>query len=202
MRKIKKFITKIYLILFVIICYLLIPFKSNARDYFQTIYSPSKLIKSTFILNQAGFAYWNVIYKGDTLINNSSLGFILKSNDSLMRFRIIKSSIKNFNENWKPVWGQSLLIHNEYNELKVELKDFKGRILFFFMRAYNDGFAFRYEIPNQNGITDIIVTSEESRISFNGKYECWWSWADYNTLEKLFYHTILDSASHVATPLL
>jgi alpha-glucosidase len=125
---------------------------------------------------------------------------VLKGNDSLNRFRWIKNKTKYKNENWKPVWGQSSLIKNEYNEIKIELRDFKGRLLNFYMRAYDDGFAFRYETPNQPGITDIVIMSEESRISFNGKYECWWSWADYNTLEKLFYHTPLDSATHVATP--
>jgi alpha-glucosidase len=174
--------------------------QSIAREFTQTISSPSKLVEVKFILQQDGLAFWSLKYKGDTIFNYSSLGFVLKGNDSLNRFRWIKNKTKYKNENWKPVWGQSSLIKNEYNEIKIELRDFKGRLLNFYMRAYDDGFAFRYETPNQPGITDIVIMSEESRISFNGKYECWWSWADYNTLEKLFYHTPLDSATHVATP--
>jgi alpha-glucosidase len=186
--------------LFVTVSCLFFSNQSIAREFTQTISSPSKLVEVKFILQQDGLAFWSLKYKGDTIFNYSSLGFVLKGNDSLNRFRWIKNKTKYKNENWKPVWGQSSLIKNEYNEIKIELRDFKGRLLNFYMRAYDDGFAFRYETPNQPGITDIVIMSEESRISFNGKYECWWSWADYNTLEKLFYHTPLDSATHVATP--
>jgi alpha-glucosidase len=188
------------IILFVTVSCLFFSNQSIAREFTQTISSPSKLVEVKFILQQDGLAFWSLKYKGDTIFNYSSLGFVLKGNDSLNRFRWIKNKTKYKNENWKPVWGQSSLIKNEYNEIKIELRDFKGRLLNFYMRAYDDGFAFRYETPNQPGITDIVIMSEESRISFNGKYECWWSWADYNTLEKLFYHTPLDSATHVATP--
>lgn len=179
---------------------LIIPCQGNAREFTQTISSPSKLVEVKFILQQDGLAFWSLKYKGDTIFNYSSLGYVLKGNDSLNRFRWIKNKTNYKNDNWRPVWGQSSLIKNEYNEIKIELRDFKGRLLNFYMRVYDDGFAFRYEIPNQPSITDIVIMSEESRISFNGKYECWWSWADYNTLEKLFYHTPLDSATHVATP--
>jgi alpha-glucosidase len=191
------FRNKLFLLIVII---LLLPNQSKARDYIQNIFSPTKLLEAKFILKQDGLAFWNLIYKGDTIINYSSLGFVLKDNDSLMRFRLIKNKTFYKNENWKPVWGQSSLIKNEFNENKIELKDFNGRLLTLYMRLYDDGFAFRYEIPNQSGLSDIVIISEESRISFNGKYECWWSWADYNTLEKLFYHTILDSATHVASP--
>lgn len=196
-----KAVYKSCLILIVVICSFLVSFNSNAREFTQSVYSPSKFLESKFILKKDGLAYWNLVFNGDTIINNSSLGFVLKGNDSLMRFRLIKSKITYFNDYWKPVWGQSSLIKNEYNEIKIELKEIKkSKLLNVFIRTYNDGVAFRYEIPVQSFLTDVVITSEESRISFNGKYDCWWSWADYNSLEKLYYHTPLDSALHVATP--
>jgi len=175
-------------------------FSDNTAIYQKTISSPSTLVKANFKL-EAGKAFYSLIYKNDTLIRASSLGFILQHQDSLMNFSILKSSIHSFDENWKPVWGQFSSIRNHYNELKIELTDLKkNRKIKLYFRVYDDGFAFRYEIPAQKELEDIIVTSEETRVDFAGNYRCCWSWADYNTLEKLYFHTPLDSATFVALP--
>ncbi len=193
---------------FIVLFLILLPFLCNAANkhtanaviYHKTIASPSKSIIADFTLID-GKAFYSLIYKNDTLVRPSSLGFILQHKDSLMNFSILNYSIRQFDETWKPVWGQFSSVRNHYNELKIELTDLKkSRKVNLFFRVYDDGFAFRYEIPTQNGVDDIIVISEESRVAFAGNYRCWWSWADYNTLEKLYHATPLDSATFVALP--
>lgn len=190
------------LIAIIIIILLNFPLNISASNNPETLTlrSPSAQIQVDFHLLNS-HPYYSLLYKNDIIISSSSLGFILQNNDSLTNFRIIKSSTIHFDESWKPVWGQFSSIRNHYSELKVELLDLKTpRLLNLFFRVYDDGFAFRYEIPEQKGVDDIVVISEESRVNFAGNYHCWWSWADYNTLEKLFYQTPLDSATHVAMP--
>ena len=173
---------------------------AGPKSYSNAITSPSKQIKATVTLRN-GRPCYSLVYKNDTLVLPSSLGFVLQNRDSLTRFSLVKASISKFDETWKPVWGQFPSIRNRYTEMKLELRDLKkSRLVNLFFRTYDDGFAFRYEIPEQNGVDDIVVTSEESRVKFAGSYRCWWSWADYNTLEKTFYQTSLDSATHVAMP--
>ena len=40
-------------------------------------------------------------------------------------------------------------------------------------RAYNDGVAFRYELPEQKPLTDIAVISEDTVFHFAGDYKCY-----------------------------
>jgi alpha-glucosidase len=162
--------------------------------------SPDGKIRAIFSLVKDKPVY-AVLYGKDTLIRPSELGFVLKDNDSLCRFRLIATTENTFNETWQPVWGITSQIKNEYHELKIELEDLrKSRKMWVFFRCYNDGFAFRYAFPEQNGLKDFIIMSEESRIRLAGSWECWWSWADYNTLEKKYMHQPSDSAKHAATP--
>jgi alpha-glucosidase len=152
-------------------------------------------------LNNQGAIFYNVKHKEDTLINPSSLGFVLQQNDSLMHFTLKDTSTRTFNETWKPVWGTTSKIKNHYNEFRLTLSvNETNRLLQIYFRCYNDGFAFRYEIWNSAEPEEIIITSEESKICLAGLYQAWWCMADYNTYEKPYVHSITDSAKHVATP--
>ncbi|MFM7728511.1 MAG: glycoside hydrolase family 97 N-terminal domain-containing protein, partial [Flavobacteriales bacterium] len=65
-------------------------------------------------------------------------------------------------------------------------------------RLYDDGVAYRYrmECPGDS----ISVLSETALTRFQKAMRCWWSWADYNTLEKEVYSTSLKEATHAALP--
>ncbi len=156
-----------------------------------------KLMFKMELLNNKLF--YTVSYGGEVIIRPSSLGFVLSENDSLTSFEIVKTETTTFDETWKPVWGQYSSIRNHYNELTVFLKDLKkDRKLEIQFRLYDDGFAFRYHFPEVN--KPLQIMSEESRFNFADNYKCWWIWADYNTLEKLFTHSTLREATHVAAP--
>jgi alpha-glucosidase len=173
---------------------------SMVNNISKELKSPSGQICGWFLLTN-GHPMYSIIYRNDTLIRPSSLGFVLQNNDSLTSFELIETSYTSFDETWATVWGTSSQVRNQYNELLVKLKDTrKDRLLNLYFRCYDDGFAFRYEFPQQQTLNEVVIISEESRINFSGSFDCWWSWADYNTLEKKYYHTPLDSATHVATP--
>lgn len=163
----------------------------------KELLSPHKKVLVGFNCSN-GKAQYKVSYLGKPMIKGEQLGYLLKDR-KLSEFTVINSTITQHDEQWVPVWGQSSLIANRYSELKVELRSGKTKLNVYF-RAYDDGFAFRYELPKQTGLKKIEVLSEESRFSLFNISDCWWSWADYNTLEKLFQHTPIDSVSHVAAP--
>lgn len=163
-----------------------------------SIESPSgNIVLNTQLINNK--LYYSVSNKLEQLFQLSSLGFVLKGNDSITDFKIIHHENTTYNETWKPVWGQFNSINNHYNQIIIYLEDvLKKRPLEICFRVYNDGFAFRYHMPSVN--SDIEIMSEESRFNFVENHDCWWIWADYNTLEKLYNHTDLKQASHVAAP--
>lgn len=180
------------LLLFLLNCLI-----AHSTNWQHSCKSPNGKVEVVFVcLN--GKAAYTVSFNDKPVILSGSIGYKLKDRE-LTSFEILKTSLLNVDETWKPVWGQSSTIRNSYTEQKTELISGKTKLNVYF-RAYDDGFAFRYEIPKQKGLKEIIVLSEESHFSLPGNYECWWSWADYNTLEKNYFHTPIDSISHVAAP--
>ncbi len=60
---------------------------------------------------------------------------------------ITTSTIKEKEKTWRPVWGQFSEITDHYNELQLSL-DYEGVPATLFVRAYDGGFAFRFQIDN------------------------------------------------------
>lgn len=89
------------------------------------------------------------------MINNSSLGIKFKNNNVLT---ITECSIEETNERqvrdiWKPVWGKRSIVNDHFNEKTFTISstavDGLEKLLVV-VRVYNDGVAFRYEIPTGN----------------------------------------------------
>jgi alpha-glucosidase len=160
--------------------------------------SPSGKIRIFTLLRQ-NKVYYSLHFGDEEILQYSQLGFVLQGGDSLILFDCLKQAHNTFDETWEPVWGQFNSIRNHYNELTLFLEDTQQhRPLEISFRAYDDGVAFRYRFPTVS--EDLAIVSEESRFTFADNHSCWWSWADYNTYEKLYQHTSLKEASHVATP--
>lgn len=192
-KKIKCFLSK-FICSFTLLASPAMVFSSNPID----IKSPSgNIIVSTQLSNQKLF--YTVNFNNETIIEESFLGLIFENADSLCYFEFLEKKEKSSDETWKPIWGQFSSIRNNYNELTLFLKDaHKNRRINIQFRVYDDGFAFRYIYPDS--ISNIVILKEETQFHFTNNNLCWWIWADYNTLEKLYHKTNLKDASHVAAP--
>lgn len=167
----------------------------------QKLLSPDGKLRAIFSLDAGGTPRYALYYKNNCLISDSEMGFVLRFTDSITQFKCLAVHNHSVNEIWYPVWGISNRVENHCNEMKLELECLKQNIrMNVYFRCYNDGFAFRYEFPEQDYCDSIIITSEETRFRFSGKWESWWSQADYNSYEKLYNHTVISDAKHVATP--
>jgi alpha-glucosidase len=163
-----------------------------------TFHSPNDKIAVSLVSNDNVYFY-TATYGQDTVLKPSSLGLVLVGNDSLNRFTIasIDSSII-FNE-WEPRYGTSSLITDHYRQLRFHLQSIPQQRKFDIeFRLYDDGFAFRYVLPD--AAQKIEVLQELTSFNFFRNGSCWWSWADYNTYEKLYQRSPLSEAPHVATP--
>lgn len=65
---------------------------------------------------------------------------------------------------WRPVYGERSVIPENYREAVVDLEERKEprRKLRITLRAYNEGAAWRYTIPQQPGLRDFVILSEQT----------------------------------------
>lgn len=81
---------------------------------------------------------------------------------------------KKVNSVWKPIWGKRQIVPDNYNELILKLSSpdnsEKMDVVF---RAYNDGVAFCYLIP-EDSKAELKVLSEVTGFNFSADYTAWY----------------------------
>ena len=166
---------------FIAICFTFITFLVKA----ESISSPSGNITLKFTLSEQGMPTYQIAYKGIQVIKPSTLGFKIKEGKSLFNhFRLKKSSTSTYDEIWKPVWGESSIIRNHYNELLVELeKTSDACFINIRFRVYDDGVGFRYEFPSQPNLSYFVIKEECTQFAMSGDHTAWWIPGDYDTQE-------------------
>ena len=154
--------------------------KLNAQAHF--IESPGDLSQFQITFDQE--INYSVFYNGNRIIDNSK--FSLQFNDlplfgnDVEVIDIKKSEINNV---WNPVAGSFSEIVNHYNELNITVKEknIPRRELIIVVRAYDDGIAFRYTIPDtwekfiSSNSSDkrILLTEENVEFRFNSDKKVW-----------------------------
>lgn len=159
-----------------------------------SVKSPNEKIYVEF-LSMSNQPTYKVFYDNNLVINNSILGFIFKDNPPLKYdFKVVNSSANSLKEKWATVWGTQDSILNNYNELKITLEEndeLKRRFSITF-KAYNDGIGFRYELPEQPNLNDVIIMDELTEFNLTGDHNCWWIPGDYDSYEYHYNNTKLS----------
>lgn len=120
--------------------------------------------------------FYSITYNGKEIISPSGFELNLQSQAPIRNnLKITGISIDTINENWERVWGKRKNVVNRCNQMTVDLKETSRpyRKLRLFFRAYNDGIAFRYELPAQKGIDSIILTNEKIKFRFTDNHPVW-----------------------------
>jgi glucan 1,4-alpha-glucosidase len=142
------------------------------------ISSPDGKIKVNFFLSEDGTATYTVDYSKKRVVDTSYFGFdfqeALPFKENL---EIINTYTSSFDETWETVWGEQRFIRNNYNELKVELREKaeNGRRCFVVFRVFDDGVGFRFEFPHQQNFDNVIILDENTQFKLTGDHTCWWS---------------------------
>lgn len=176
---------------------------SSCTPSYLTSTSPDETLILEFDLDKEGKPWYQVTWNGSPIILKSYLGFELKDQPSLNNnFKVVGELRNTLNQTWEQPWGENKKVLDHHNELTVSLQEKEGlkRKVNIIFRLFNDGIGFRYELPDQPNLKDFVIMEEETEFKLNNNHEAWWIWADYNTYEKLYNHTNIDSASWVATP--
>ena len=129
---------------------------------------------------------WSYSFSSDRkhLLDLSLLGFKNKSGQTLPKKNcVINSAIrKSYSGVWHPVWGKRKNVKDQYNELALQFNK-SIKIIF---RAYNDGIAYRYVLPDNSNL-NCDLKEECSQFNFSGDFSAWYYNFEYHNLgpEKL-----------------
>ena len=168
----------------------------------STVTSPDKNVILEFFID-GGRPTYRLSYKGKDVVKDSHLGLELardkhaskgmNETDLMDGFVIADTQSSTFDETWKPVWGETATIRNNYNEFAVTLSQpsSKRNIIIRF-RVYNDGVGFRYEFPQQPELNYFLIKDERTEFAMAGDHKAWWLPGDYDTQEQITQETRLS----------
>ncbi|HUX56516.1 MAG TPA: glycoside hydrolase family 97 protein [Bacteroidales bacterium] len=140
-----------------------------------TVSSPDNNIVVT-ISNDSMLTY-SVTYHDRDIVNLSQLGFEFKDEPAMVgNFTILNKLVNTSNETWIPiVKSKHAEILNHYNELQLTLKEQSGpmRQLELFVRAYNDGAAFRCKLSRAAKVGDRQIIRELTTFNIPDNPKAW-----------------------------
>ena len=172
---------------------LLLPFLMWAKPKQYTVKSPDGKIKLTLSVDE--YMYISAAYEGKSILDKSMVSMNLEGKTLGLKEIVTKTEKRSVSEILHPVIKvKAATIDNNYNELTVKFKDHFKLVL----RAYNEGFAYRFvtSLPGE-----ITVLSETGDYHFPENYMTWWGkekqfqsanqvYYDYTSLRKLSGHDL------------
>ncbi|WP_183561499.1 glycoside hydrolase family 97 protein [Mucilaginibacter sp. SP1R1] len=124
--------------------------------------SPDKKIEFRLNTDPSGVIY-RVSYKGQLLVNTSRLSISFKEGGVFGQDIIFgKPVFQKLDETYNLIVGKSSKVHSVSNQALISATENKGlkRGINIEIRVFNDGAAFRYQIPGQHGWKNIEITDE------------------------------------------
>ncbi|MEA2076964.1 MAG: glycoside hydrolase family 97 protein [Candidatus Marinimicrobia bacterium] len=186
----------------IILTLLLITLLLNSCSFsFDWLSSPDRAVGVKIDINDEGVPFYIVRYYKSTVIDTSYLGFKFSSETKpFSGFEIIDREYSlNRDEPWEMPWGEQRIVENDYNEMKVLLREIEVpfRKLKLEFKAYNDGIAFRYILPEQEGLNELTILDENTEFNLKEDHEVWWIPGDWDIYEHLYSHTKLSEVDAI-----
>ena len=148
--------------------------------------SPSGNNTVIFKLDEQGRPTYSIDHDEQAVILESGLGFEFVDDPALINgLEIVGESSQQIEESWEMPWGEQRMVQNNYTELKVELieSEVPKRKINIYFRAYDDGIAFRYEFPEQDGLTELRIAEENTEFKLTADHTSWWIPGDWDIYE-------------------
>ena len=142
--------------------------------------SPDGKLHLAFEIKDVGGAtgcpVYRVAYRGAPILGESRLGLQLLDGTSLAEgLSISRSAESAHDESWKPVAAERSEIRDHYRQLVVDLEDRQTppRKLRLSFRAYDEGVALCYALPDQAAFQAFTITNEVTEFRFTADRPCW-----------------------------
>ncbi|MBS0000912.1 MAG: glycoside hydrolase family 97 catalytic domain-containing protein, partial [Cyclobacteriaceae bacterium] len=143
-----------------------------------------------FVLHAGEKIQFEVLYQGQEILARSGFELTFEQAPDFGRnVSVIDVENTSHEATWKPVAGQFKEVLNHYNQMSVKFREIRypRREIGFTVRAYNDGVAFRYSIPESwkrfipSGEQRdwVVLLEERTEFSFMNDHTAWV--ADYGS---------------------
>ena len=170
--------------------------------------SPDGRIVVTVDVGERGVPQLGMSHDGIAAMPVGALGFRFRTQPAFDRgFRVAGSRTATHDDTWEQPWGERRVVRDHYNELVVTFESAEGPARRFDLRvrAFDDGYGFRYEVPSQPGYEGAIdITDEltEFRLDNDPRTVAWWiPGRRYNRYEYLYNQTPLSAIQMAHTPM-
>ena len=144
-------------------------------DHEQQITSPNGRIICTVKLKLGSISY-SVKKDGKVVLRDSGLGINLQGEQPLKQgLMIVRIQESKTDEAWKTIVGEQAIIRNNYNEVAFYLTETteNGRMFTVRFRIFDEGVAFRYEIPPQPRFQRLIISDELTEFNVDANSYAW-----------------------------
>lgn len=165
--------------------------------------SPDGKIALNFWIDK-GKPFYSVSKAGMPVIQSSLLGIVLEDEDTLSgNLTMVNTETNHSDETWEQPWGQKRVVRDNHNRFLffLEEKDGLKRKLNIEFKVLDDGIGFRYIIPRQENVNELIVSDELTEFVLPDNFEAWWipAYKD-NRYEYLFKKSRINDLDTVHTP--
>ena len=150
-------------------------FKKPKTDAVFDVKSPNGRVVATFMLDHGQISYF-VKRDEKIVLRKSRLGLMLKDASPLADgLSLVRAYSRSFDDTWRAQWGEQHVIRNNYNETAIYLEEVEkpARLLTLRFRVYDEGVAFRYEIPAQPEMERLIISDELTEFSVDSNSRSW-----------------------------
>lgn len=144
-------------------------------EHEQQIISPNGRVVCVVKL-KLGVITYSVKKDGKIILRESGLGINLQGEQPLKQgLMIVRTQEHSVDETWSTIVGEQRIIRNNYNEASFYLSETSenGRMFTVRFRVFDDGVAFRYEIPPQPRFQRLIISDELTEFNVDSNSNAW-----------------------------
>ena len=147
-------------------------------------------------------SFYMVNYHDKTLVTPSHLGYLLNDGELGAKTKMGKVMRSQKDEIWTQPWGENDTTRNHYNELTVNFREHTGQSMQVVFRVFNDGFGFRYILPDDRHGKEFQIMDELTEMTLAHDAQAWSIPSNHTEYFEGIYHTdLLSKKDTVCTPL-
>jgi len=134
-----------------------------------------------------GCLAYSVSFKGRPIVVRSGLGLEFADSPWTTGLEIVEEAASERDETWRPVYGERSGVRDHYRQLALLFRQRTPprRSLRVTFRAYNEGVAFSYGLPQQGSLESVQILRERSEFRFAKDHPAWVAYRAQAKYEKL-----------------
>lgn len=116
---------------------------------------------------------YQITVGGKPALATSRLGLEFKNGLKLgENSKLLSATRRSHDQTWHNSFGKSSKVRDHFNETRLQLGE--GDVRYdLVVRAYDDGVAFRHELPEQEPLDQFTLTANLTEFLFPGDFRCW-----------------------------